>query len=90
MAKLPPIQTLSACPHCGGEEFYVMQVYKGKGAYHRRFDGYSADNTGMYDCLNVRVGKRAFCTDCHKPVASWDDNTDQGAYGKEDFRDHCA
>lgn len=35
MAKLPPIQTLSECPHCGGDEFYVVQTYSGKGVYRR-------------------------------------------------------
>ncbi|EPQ6932490.1 hypothetical protein ACUVZD_000133 [Pseudomonas aeruginosa] len=83
MAKLPPIQTLSECPHCASEEFYVVQVYSGKGSYHRRFDGYTADNAQMYDCLSQRVGKRAFCSECHRPVASWDEAADPAAYGKD-------
>ncbi|EOA3731036.1 TPA: hypothetical protein ACVFH3_006096 [Pseudomonas aeruginosa] len=84
MAKLPPIQTLSECPHCGADQFYVMQVYSGKGAYYRRFDGYSADNTEMYNCLDHRAGKRAFCSECDKPVASWDEGTDPKAYVKDE------
>lgn len=84
MAKLPPIQTLKACPHCGNaDEFYVVQVYSGRGVYRRCFDGYQADNGGMYDCLNHRASKRAFCGDCDKPVASWDEATDSDAYLQE-------
>ncbi|APB61018.1 hypothetical protein ACXHIE_005838 [Pseudomonas aeruginosa] len=86
MAKLPPIQTLSECPHCGGDEFYVVQTYSGKGVYRRCFNGYRADNSHMYDGLNHKVGKRAFCGDCDKPVASWDDDADSGAYLKEHNR----
>ena len=34
MSKLPPIQEVSACPHCGNDdEFYVMQTYSGRGIY---------------------------------------------------------
>lgn len=84
MAKLPPIQSLSKCPHCGSETFYVMQAYAGKGAYYRRFDGYQAENSGMYDSLRHRISKRAFCGECKKPLASWDEATDSAAYGKDD------
>lgn len=40
----------------------------------------------MYEGLNHKVGKRAFCGDCDKPVASWDDDADSGAYLKEHNR----
>ncbi|HEJ2342260.1 TPA: hypothetical protein ACWLUJ_005777 [Pseudomonas aeruginosa] len=90
MAKLPPIQTLSECPHCGADQFYVVQVYSGKGAYHRRFDGYSADNTDMYNCLNHRASKRAFCSECDRPVASWDETVDPKAYVKDERVDDYA
>lgn len=82
MAKLPPIQTLSACPHCGYEEFYVVQTYSGRGRYARRFDGIETYNGEMYDCLNVKAGKTAFCGRCDKRVACWNDEEDGNDYGK--------
>ncbi|MBF8164264.1 hypothetical protein IVE04_24170 [Pseudomonas mendocina] len=87
MAKLPPIHTLTACPHCGSETFYVMQAYAGKGVYHRRFDGFTTDNSGMYDALRHKAGKRAFCSECETPLASWDEDTDARQYCKDDSRD---
>lgn len=79
--KLPPITEVSACPHCGGDEFFVMQRYKGVGPYHRRFDrNEGADNTEMYDCLNETVGKTAFCSDCNQPVARWDQEQNNSQY----------
>ena len=82
MATLPSIQDLQACPHCGGEEFYVVQRYSGRGVYRRTFDGHFADNSHMYDCLNTTVGKRAFCSDCEVPVARWDEDQDGEKYNK--------
>ncbi|XLY90485.1 hypothetical protein ACK8QS_22740 (plasmid) [Ectopseudomonas mendocina] len=78
--KLPPIQSLSACPQCESDTFYVVQTYSGKGRYHRTFAGGLGENGEMYDCLNHRAGKRAFCSDCHQPVASWDESKDEAAY----------
>lgn len=78
--KLPPIQSLSACPHCEGDQFFVVHTYRGKGGYHRTFGGGLGDNSGMYDTLHHQAGKRAFCSDCHNPVASWDEDKDDAAY----------
>jgi hypothetical protein len=81
MAKrLPPITELTACPHCGGDEFYVVQRYKGTGNYNRRFDGGSADNTTMYDCLKEVAGKIAFCVDCNVALARWDQEANNDLY----------
>ena len=85
--RLPPIQEVKACPHCGNDdEFYVVQRYSGQGVYRRCFDGYETDNTGMYDCLDFKVSKRAFCGVCDKPVARWDDESDAKAYTKHHYR----
>lgn len=75
MAKaLPALSELTACPYCGADEFYVQYVYSGTGAYYRRYDGEQegVDNSGMHDKLMMKPGKRAFCVDCHKPVARYD------------------
>lgn len=82
MAKaLPSIQTLSACPFCGCAEFFVKQRYSGQGCYNRQFNGQpGASNGQMYDCLNVTVGKTAFCCGCGEPVARWDEDADGNHY----------
>lgn len=82
MAKLPPIQTLKACPHCGCNSFYVMQRYSGKGPYSRRFDGLVTANPEMYDCLATKADKTAFCDYCGKAVARWDEDADAPHYNK--------
>lgn len=70
---LPTLAELNACPHCGADEFYVHYTYSGQGMYARRYNGDSngVDNSGMYDKLGMKPGKRAFCVDCHKPVARY-------------------
>lgn len=71
---LPTLAELTECPHCGGDEYYVRYQFSGKGIYGRRYDGdqsvaAAVDNSGMHDKLVMRPGKRAYCTDCDKPVA---------------------
>ena len=70
-AKLPTLAELTACPHCGCEEYYVRYQYSGKGVYGRSYNGNNegVNNSGMYDKLVMTPGKRAYCTDCDKPVA---------------------
>lgn len=69
---LPTLAELSKCPHCGSDTYYVRYTYSGQGAYHRHYDGSEgADNSGIYDKLGMKPGKRAFCSDCHKPVAQY-------------------
>lgn len=87
MSKLPPIQEVTACPYCGNDdEFYVKQTYSGRGVYRRGFDGYVTDNSHMYDCLNAKVSKWAYCSTCDKPVAQWDDIADGQHYNKQHSR----
>jgi hypothetical protein len=50
------------------------------GNYNRRFDGGSADNTTMYDCLNEISGKIAFCVDCNVAIARWDQEANNKQY----------
>lgn len=80
---LPHIDDVKCCPHCGNDdEFYVIQVYSGKGKYKRGFDGYVTDNSHMYDCLDAKVSKKAFCESCDMPVAKWDDKLDGTKYNE--------
>lgn len=87
MAALPPIQEVKACPHCGNDdEFYVIQTYSGRGVYRRGFDGIVTDNSQMYDCLNAKVSKRAYCASCDKPVAQWDEKADASRYNQQCYQ----
>lgn len=58
---------ISECPHCGDSEGYFVKVYL-SGRSHTRYtwDGEYGDNEDMYDSLNAKVGKYAYCTDCEK------------------------
>lgn len=53
------------------DEFYVIKTYSGRGIKNRGFSGYITDNSHMYDCLDAKVSKRAFCIRRNKPVAVW-------------------
>lgn len=39
----------------------------------------------MYDCLNAKVSKRAYCATSDKPVEVWDDDADSSKYTKEHY-----
>jgi hypothetical protein len=79
--KLPPIQLVKECPHCGGDQFYVMQRYTGRGQYHRKLDGSEGASNGlMHDCLIVKAEKTAFCSDCNQAIGRWDQEADESAY----------
>lgn len=82
-SKLPPITDLKSCPYCGYDEFSIKQSYSGSGIYHRRFDGLEgADNAGMYDRLNTKSGKIAYCSRCEKAIAQWDEYEHPKHYNK--------
>ena len=58
---------LKECPYCGGNEFYTKDYVCGVLRYAERFDGTEADNTEMYDYLNMKEGAgRAYCRSCEK------------------------
>lgn len=68
-ASLPPITSLTVCPHCGGDEYVVRVQYRGSGAVRTSFDGTSGfDNSGMYDDLVAVPGKVAYCGDCGRAI----------------------
>ncbi|HHQ2687554.1 hypothetical protein LDZ95_19580 [Pseudomonas aeruginosa] len=79
-ATLPPITSLTACPHCGGAEYSVRVQYRGAGEVHTCFDGTSGfDNSGMYDGLKATPGKIAYCHDCGVAIARNDRQHDDCA-----------
>lgn len=58
---------MQCCPHCGSEEYYIKQSFKGVCEYFMRFDGEEAENTTMYENSEWKNrSKYAWCTGCHK------------------------
>jgi uncharacterized protein (DUF983 family) len=81
MSKLPPIQTVKACPHCGGDQFFVVYVFSGKGEAHHLLNGEAgADSSGMHDGLKFVPQVTAKCSDCKKAIGRWDESKDGPAY----------
>lgn len=60
---------ISECPYCGHDEYYIKMHYSGNGICRHRFDGESAENGDLYDCLNnTIVGKFAYCCNCDRRI----------------------
>lgn len=57
---------LTACPFCKCEAFYTKQYATGVIRYKERFDGKEADNSCMYDSLNLKYNDRAYCCNCDR------------------------
>lgn len=60
------IPDVTACPHCGGEEFYRKTYMSGWTQTYYRFDGFSADNSNLHDGLKYKDNKTAYCANCGK------------------------
>lgn len=59
---------LSACPYCGCEQFYVRATVYGTTSVFYRFDGEPGDNTHMWDYVQTREQKTAFCGECQRKL----------------------
>lgn len=61
--------SLTECPYCGYDEYYIKVHYSGTGICRLRFDGDLAENGDLYDCLkDTIVGKFAYCCNCDKRI----------------------
>ncbi|MET3658358.1 hypothetical protein [Sporosarcina psychrophila] len=61
---IPPIEK---CPHCASnEEFYSKLTITGSTVLYHNYDGSDAENSGLYDGLNEKQSKYAYCSNCHK------------------------
>ena len=61
------IASIESCTHCGSDEGYYTKDYvKGHTVTRFTFDGSEAENTDMYEGLSHRMGKVAYCLNCHK------------------------
>lgn len=79
-SSLPPVTSLTECPHCGGDEYFVRVQYRGSGKTASNFNGSAGfDNSGMYDDLVSMPGKIAYCRDCERPIARNDRQHDDCA-----------
>jgi hypothetical protein len=66
MADKP--EFIQCCPHCGGEEYFIVLRVSGKIQENHRFDGRRADNTEMWDTVVQKEQKHRYCLDCEKPL----------------------
>lgn len=65
------LSDLLCCPHCGSNEgFYRKVRYNGSGIYRWPFSDTTPqpDNSDMYDRVNSRDSRRAWCVDCDKEI----------------------
>lgn len=62
---------LKACPHCGSDnQFYILSTVSGKIAEHYLFNGERGDNTHMWDYVNTKPQKIAFCSECQRKIGT--------------------
>lgn len=60
---------IKKCLHCGSEEGYYTKDYaKGNARTYYLANGEFGDNEAMYDNLDHRCGKVAYCSQCHKKM----------------------
>lgn len=65
---------IKCCPHCGSEEYYIKQSYRGTCKYVVRFDGEESENGSMYENSSYKnTSKYAWCSDCDKRLFKLDD-----------------
>ena len=58
---------LKECPRCGSEEYYMKQSVKGTAYYIFHFDGTEADNSDLYNNLEMtNRWKHPRCAKCGK------------------------
>lgn len=69
MAKLPLLSELTECPHCGSEEFYIIEKPAGHITRRGRFDGGECDNTHMFECLASKPSAWVHCGQCEEKIA---------------------
>ena len=62
----PPIKE---CPHCGSDLFHIRLAVSGTIREHHRFDHRPACIGDMWESAITRQHKRAYCSDCERPIA---------------------
>ncbi|MBN1076026.1 hypothetical protein DVV91_17025 [Clostridium botulinum] len=65
---------IKCCPHCGSEEYYIKQSFKGTCNYHMRFDGKETENCDLHDGAQyTNTSKYAWCNECNKRLFKLED-----------------
>lgn len=59
---------LTECPYCGHDEYYLKEIFSGRGQWNYRFDGGDADNSHYWDSCNVKTLKTMYCYECNKRI----------------------
>ena len=52
------------CKKCGSSEFVVMYKVKGYSPFRFNTTGEDVNNSDMYEGLDFRIPKKAYCNDC--------------------------
>jgi hypothetical protein len=61
------IAPIDKCPYCDSEEgYYIKEKVAGAIHFKTKFDGTESDNSDMYDHLEHKSSKSAYCVNCHK------------------------
>ena len=66
---------MNKCPYCNSVSgFYTKDYIYGSSVFFYNFDGSEAeDNSSIYDSLNFKKGKCAYCSECDKYLGYVDD-----------------
>lgn len=60
---------LDECPNCGSDEGYYNKFQvTGWTRRNMNFDHTAGDNTEMWDGVNTRYSKIAYCQECHEEI----------------------
>lgn len=58
---------IKQCPYCESEEGFFTRMYAyGSVKHHIGFNGEERENGDMYEGLQHKGGKRAYCSNCRK------------------------
>lgn len=73
---LPSVHTVTECPKCGESEgFFIRSRVSGVIQIHFSFDGTGVDNSGMYDSVQHKDLKLAYCSICSNKLGRWDEES---------------
>lgn len=72
--KVDTVAPIDHCPYCGSDEGYYTKDYLcGSTRYNHNYDGTEAENGDMYESVEVKAGKIAYCVNCDKRLFRTDE-----------------
>lgn len=66
---------IKECPFCSSDKYYVSEYCYGSYEFEESFTGEDCDNSGMYDGLNIKRNKSAYCRKCGNYLGNIVNNT---------------